>query len=110
MNFLRLLAYSCSFLPVALVPSVPHITERETKSLITTTLETNPYTTSQYADMKTQDKWYNDPQMVGTLLLFWPPVGIYGLYKSETIEPKWRRVAYVTLGLVAVLLVMIILS
>ena len=36
--------------------------------------------------MENKVKWYNDPQMVGTLLLFWPPIGIYALYKSETIE------------------------
>lgn len=54
--------------------------------------------------MKTKVKWYNDPQMVGTLLLFWPPVGIYGLYKSETIKPKWKIVAYGTLALVCMLL------
>lgn len=54
--------------------------------------------------MKNKLSWYNDPQMVGALLLFWPPLGIYGLYKSETIAPKWKTTAYGTLILVGVLL------
>ena len=54
--------------------------------------------------MKTEVKWYNDTQMVGTLLLFWPPLGIYGVYKSEIIEPKWKKVTYGTLALVCILL------
>jgi hypothetical protein len=54
--------------------------------------------------MKTKIKWYNDPQMVGTLLLFWLPVGVYGLYKSETIKPKWKKVAYGAIALALVLL------
>jgi hypothetical protein len=60
--------------------------------------------------METKVEWYNDPQMVGTLLLFWPPVGIYGLYKSETIDPKWKNVTYVTLALVCLLFAMMYLS
>lgn len=54
--------------------------------------------------MKAKVKWYNDPQMVGSLLMFWPPLGIYGVYKSETIKPKWKKVAYGTFALVGVLL------
>ncbi|MBX2870668.1 MAG: hypothetical protein KTR30_01170 [Saprospiraceae bacterium] len=54
--------------------------------------------------MKTKVKWYNDPQMVGTLLLFWPPLGIYGVYRSETIEPKWKNVTYATFVLAIILL------
>ena len=54
--------------------------------------------------MSTKIKWYNDPQMVGTLLIFWPPVGIYGIYKSETINPKWKNLTYGTLALVGILL------
>ena len=57
--------------------------------------------------MKTKVKWYNDPQMVGTLLIFWLPVGIYGLYKSETIKPKWKKATYGALALACVLLVTI---
>lgn len=56
--------------------------------------------------MGKKEKWYNDPQMVGTLLLFWPPVGIYGLHKSETINPKWKKLTYVTLAIVCILLAM----
>ena len=44
--------------------------------------------------MKTKEKWYNSPQLVGTLLIFWPPLGIYGVYKSDTIPPKWKKATY----------------
>ncbi|PWH86184.1 hypothetical protein [Brumimicrobium oceani] len=40
--------------------------------------------------MKTKIKWYNKPQLVGTLLMFWPPFGLYGLYKSENIDSKFK--------------------
>jgi hypothetical protein len=56
--------------------------------------------------MTTKNKWYNDPQMVGTLLIFWPPVGIYGLYKSEVISPKWKKITYGTLFVACLLLAM----
>ncbi len=56
--------------------------------------------------MKTKIKWYNDPQMVGSFLLFVPPVGIYGIYKSETIALKWKKLTAVTLAIVAILLMM----
>ncbi len=53
--------------------------------------------------MITKDKWYNDPQMVGAFLLFFPPLGIYGIYKSETIARKWKILTYGTLVLVVIL-------
>ena len=59
--------------------------------------------------MKTKDKWYNDLQLIGTLLFFWPPVGIYGLYKSEAIEPKWKKVTYSALVIVFILWVTVLL-
>lgn len=49
--------------------------------------------------MKTRNKWFNSPQLVGTLLIFWPPLGIYGVYKSDTIPPKWKKATYVGLSL-----------
>lgn len=55
--------------------------------------------------MTNKNKWYNKPEMVGGLLLFWPPLGIYGTYKSETIEPKWKKVVYGTFVLAAILLI-----
>lgn len=55
-------------------------------------------------NMKKKVKWYNDVQMVGTLLLFWPPLGIYGVYKSEAIEPKWKTITYGTFALAGILL------
>ncbi len=60
--------------------------------------------------MESRAKWYNDVQMVGTLLLFWPPLGVYGLYKSETIERKWKNLGYVTVALASALLAIRLLS
>lgn len=54
--------------------------------------------------MNTKVKWYNDPQIVGTLLIFWLPIGIYGLYKSETIDLKWKKIAGGTIAAVCLLL------
>jgi hypothetical protein len=60
--------------------------------------------------MNAKVKWYNDPQMVGTMLIFWPPVGFYGIYKSETITPKWKKLAFGTLGVACIVLAIICLS
>lgn len=54
--------------------------------------------------MKFNSKWYNDPEMVGGLFMFFPPLGIYGLYKSETIDPAWKKAVYGIMILAAVLL------
>lgn len=45
-------------------------------------------------------KWYNTIEMVGTLLFVFPPVGIYGLYKSDTISSKWKNMVYIVLAMV----------
>ena len=37
--------------------------------------------------------------MVGSMLLFFPPIGFYGVYKSETIRSKWKKLTFVTLVL-----------
>ncbi len=54
--------------------------------------------------MKPKTKWYNDKQMVGTLLIFFMPIGIYGVYKSETIETRWKNVTYATVVIGGLLL------
>jgi len=41
-----------------------------------------------------KQKWYNSRQMVETLLIFWPPLGIYGVPKSENIPQKWKNITY----------------
>jgi hypothetical protein len=51
-----------------------------------------------------KDKWYNDPLRVGSMLFFLPPIGFYGMYKSEAIEKKWKYVTYGTLVLACILL------
>lgn len=60
--------------------------------------------------MKTKIKWYNDEQMVGTLLIFWPPLGLYGIYRSETIKPEWKKLTFGTFGLVCILLIMVLMG
>ena len=47
-------------------------------------------------------KWYNVSQIVGTFLLFWPPLGV-SAYTSDTIKPKWRKVVSGDLPLVSIL-------
>lgn len=54
--------------------------------------------------MKNKTKWYNDKDMVGSFLLFIPPVGLYGIYRSETIESKWKLLTSGILILVSILL------
>lgn len=46
--------------------------------------------------MKTKQKWYNR-YIVGYLLILVPPLGLYGVYKSETIPPRWKKVTYAAL-------------
>lgn len=57
--------------------------------------------------MEPKVKWYNDLQMVGTLVFFFPPVGIYGIYKSETIETVWKRITFGVLVAVGILLALV---
>jgi hypothetical protein len=57
--------------------------------------------------MKTKEKWYNKPQLVGTLLMFWPPFGLYGLYKSENIDSKFKIAIYGVFVFVIVLFLVI---
>ena len=57
--------------------------------------------------MEAKVKWYNKPQLVGTLLLFWPPFGWYGLYKSENIDLKFK-VAVLGAHLLAIILLILV--
>jgi hypothetical protein len=43
--------------------------------------------------MKTKQKWYNR-YILGYLLILFPPLGLYGIYKSETIPLKWKKTTY----------------
>ncbi|OUS20135.1 hypothetical protein A9Q93_01660 [Nonlabens dokdonensis] len=53
--------------------------------------------------MKESKKWYNDVIMVGSLLFIIPPVGIYGIYRSETIPRLWKNTVYSSVIIVAVI-------
>ena len=53
------------------------------------------------------DKWYNNSTIVDTLLFLLPPVGIYGLYKTESLKPNINKVLYGFLGFISVLLIII---
>lgn len=46
--------------------------------------------------MKTEQKWYNR-YILGYLLILVPPLGLYGVYKSETIPLRWKKVIYAAL-------------
>ncbi|AGC77567.1 hypothetical protein LX97_02239 [Nonlabens dokdonensis] len=59
--------------------------------------------------MKEGKKWYNDVIMVGSLLFIIPPVGIYGIYKSETIPRLWKNTVYSSLIIVAVIFLLVYL-
>lgn len=59
--------------------------------------------------MNIKTKWYNNKHLVGYMLICGPPIGLYGLYKSETITTKWKKTVYGALALVIVLLSIIYL-
>lgn len=48
--------------------------------------------------------------MVGILLFFWLLLGVYGFYRSEIIELKWKNLGYVIVVLVILLLVLVFLG
>ncbi|MDX1279087.1 hypothetical protein [Oceanihabitans sediminis] len=48
-----------------------------------------------------KNKWYNR-YIVGYLLIFIPPLGLYGVYKSETIPLHWKIATYVALALAVI--------
>lgn len=54
--------------------------------------------------MKRKTKWYNNQHLAGYLLICCPPIGLYGLYKSETIAAKWEKTVYGAFSLVITLL------
>ena len=60
--------------------------------------------------MKAPTKWYDDLQMVGTLLMFWPPLGLYGVYRRNTIPKAWKHIAYGTFAVACLLLAAIQLA
>ncbi len=43
--------------------------------------------------MDTKQKWYNN-YILGYLLIFCPPLGLYGVYKSDIIKPEWKKATY----------------
>ena len=51
--------------------------------------------------MKSKQKWYNR-YIVGYLLILVPPLGLYGVYKSETISDKWKKVTFAAFALAVV--------
>ncbi|HHZ64558.1 MAG TPA: hypothetical protein EYN51_03515 [Flavobacteriales bacterium] len=46
------------------------------------------------------EKWYNNSKLVDTLLFIIPPIGIYGVYKSDKIKSS---VIKISLGLIGFL-------
>ncbi|SEA79567.1 hypothetical protein SAMN05421540_1264 [Psychroflexus halocasei] len=56
------------------------------------------------------DKWYNNSTIVDTLLFLLPPVGMYGLYKTERLKSNINKVLYGFLGFISLLMVVIYLT
>ncbi len=59
--------------------------------------------------MEQSKKWFNDIIMVGSLLFIIPPVGMYGIYKSETIPRLWKNTVYSSFIIVAIIFITIYL-
>lgn len=60
--------------------------------------------------MKTKEKWFNNPQLVTMLLFFLTPLGVYGLYKSETIKSKWKNITSIVFVIVLTIFIIAYLS
>lgn len=43
--------------------------------------------------MESNKKWYNR-YIVGYLLILFPPLGLYGIYKSDVIPTRWKNVTF----------------
>lgn len=56
------------------------------------------------------DKWYNNATIVDTLLFILPPVGVYGLYKTERLKSSISKVFYGFLGFTSLLITIIYLT
>lgn len=60
-------------------------------------------------DKNNNNKWYNNPTKVEVLLFILPPVGMYGLYKTESLKPNINKVLYGFIGFISFLLIVIYL-
>lgn len=61
-------------------------------------------------DKDNNNKWYNNPTIVDALLFILPPVGMYGLYKTEMLKPNINKVLYGFLGFISLLMIVIYLT
>lgn len=55
-------------------------------------------------ETKTNTKWYDNETLVDTLLFVFPPIGIYGVYKTKMIKSKITKVFYSGIGFISILL------
>lgn len=53
---------------------------------------------------KINTNWYDNEGLVDTLLFIFPPIGIYGLYKTKMIKSKITKVFYGGIGFISILL------
>lgn len=56
------------------------------------------------------EKWYDNPTTVDTLLFLLPPAGIYGLFKTRSLKSNINKILYGALGFISFLLVIISLT
>lgn len=55
--------------------------------------------------MSEAKKWYNNEALLGALLLFAPPLGLYGVYKNQSIKSVFKNVIYAAFIVVILLFV-----
>jgi len=55
--------------------------------------------------MSERKNWYNQEALLGALLLFVPPLGLYGVHKNESIKPAFKNVIYTAFIVVILLFV-----
>jgi hypothetical protein len=55
--------------------------------------------------MESKQNWYNNEALLGALLLFVPPVGLYALYKNDNVKQSFKNIIYTAFLVVAIIFV-----
>lgn len=56
--------------------------------------------------MKKEQKWYNIEMLVDILVFILPPLGIYGIYKTDKIKSKTFKFLYSLFGVISFLIML----
>ena len=54
-----------------------------------------------------KEKWYDNPKLVDILLFILPPIGIYGVYKTNKIKSSIFKISYGLIGFLGFVLTII---